>query len=165
MIRTTAALCLSLVLGITGTTRPAQANEDLLGQLLFGAVAAGIAYQVLRDYDNSHPAANPLPSVNRAAPPQARALRGPSQRPAANRGLRHGEIDVGPGWSPREKRRACRQVLPTRRGEVRFIADRCLNHPRARPRVPHACLRDRWGRGQARQVYSRQCLARYGQVR
>lgn len=99
------------------------------------------------------PHAQPLRWFGRARA-VAREVRSPEPR----------ESLVAPEWTQREKRRACRQSLPTRRGEVVFIAERCLNHPRAKPRIPQNCLRDRWVDGGWRQVYSRECLAKYGEV-
>jgi hypothetical protein len=155
MLKTIAALCLSATLGLTSltaTARPAHANEDLLGQLFFGAITAGIAYRLLRDDDDKRPAAAPPAQVNRGVNQRSRAYQ--NARPKA-----------GPAWSARDKRRACRQTLPTRNGTVQFVSERCLSHPRANARVPQDCQRDRRDNGRWQQVYNRKCLARYGEVR
>lgn len=171
MHRHLTALTLGLAMflsSLTTTARPAQADDDLLGKLLLGAVAAGIAYQLLRDQDPTTQTTTATTSLPAAVARSTRSLaaveRSPRPKP---RGLavpvRQAAIQL-PTWTSDEKRSACRQVLPTRRGDVGFISDRCLNHPRADARVPQTCLRDRWVQGGWRQVYSRKCLERHGEV-
>lgn len=170
--------CTALALALTSlgvTSRPAQANDELVGQLLLGAVTAGILYQTLREQEKDEKRRETRKAT---ATPTVRETYRDTYRGEYDRGGAYYRDDKGwhkdkgwnknkggPKWKAREKHAACRQMLPTRRGDVQFIADRCLDHPRAKPRVPQNCLRDRWVDGRWKQVYSRKCLARYGEVR
>lgn len=180
MRRTLTSIALSCVLAassIAATARPAKADDELIGQLLLGAVAVGVAYHFLRQQDRSAPVVSRAPQTQQAAPsprttqattvrtaPPSAVLTSLRPRPRVLPTVAQDPIVPWTTWTTAQKRSACQQTLPTRRGEVDFIADRCLNHPRAEPRIPQNCLRDRWVRGAWRQVYSRDCLDRYGEV-
>ncbi|MDJ0995326.1 MAG: hypothetical protein QNI90_17245 [Dinoroseobacter sp.] len=177
MRNTIASCALSTVIALTGVAaspRAAQADDELIGQLILGAVAVGLAYQLLRPQEQLPRVVtrNPqLPQAARVTPvpqvspnPVRTSLRPRPRIVQAVAPAAQDPIVPWMTWTEAQKRTACRQSLPTRRGNVEFIADRCLNHPRAEPRIPQNCLRDRWVRGKWRQVYSRDCLDRYGEV-